>query len=87
MQKLGNIRDHFVKVVKMSNACGVDLSTALDQGQIDAEAYADMVTRCRGCTQVGACDTLLATTPTLPQAPDYCVNREEFAHLRGTQAV
>ncbi|MBQ2260583.1 MAG: hypothetical protein II336_04375 [Loktanella sp.] len=87
MQTPGNLRDHFLLVVKMSKACDVDLSTALDQGQIDAPAYADMIIACRGCGQVGKCDKLLATLPDLSQAPDYCVNRDEFAHLRQLQAV
>jgi hypothetical protein len=86
MQTLGDIRAHFLRVVKMAKACEVDLSTALDEGQIDAEAYADMVTGCRGCTGVGQCDKLLAAVPVLPQAPDYCVNRDNFAQLRGLQA-
>lgn len=87
MQTLGDMRDHFLRVVKMSKACGVNLSTALDERQIDAPEYADMVTRCRGCTEVGKCDKLLATMPVLPQAPAYCENRDEFAQLRGLQAV
>jgi len=86
MQTLGDIREHFLRVVKMSKACEVDLSTALDQGQIDAPAYADMVTGCRGCTQVGKCDKLLSGMPVLPQAPEYCVNRDTFAQLRVAQA-
>jgi hypothetical protein len=87
MQILGDMRAHFLRVIKMSKACGVDLSTALDQGQIAAPEYADMVTRCRGCSQVGKCDKLLAAIPALPQAPDYCENRDEFAKLRGVQAL
>ncbi|MFN3662863.1 DUF6455 family protein [Yoonia sp.] len=86
MQKTGDIHAHFLRVVKMSQACDVSLSTALDEGQITAEAYGDMVTGCRGCTEVGSCDKLLGTMPRLPEAPDYCVNRETFAHLRGLQA-
>ncbi|WP_322891807.1 MULTISPECIES: DUF6455 family protein [unclassified Yoonia] len=87
MQTLGDMREHFLRVVKMSKACGVNLSTALDERQIDAPEYADMVTRCRGCSEVGKCDKLLATMPALPQAPAYCENRDEFAQLRGLQAV
>lgn len=86
MQTLGDMRAHFLRVVKMSKACEVDLSTALDEGQIDVDHYADMITACRGCTQVGKCDRLLADMPVLPQAPDYCENRDEFAQLRGVQA-
>ena len=86
MQELGDIRRHFLRVVKMSQACDVSLSTALDAGQITAEACGDMVTGCRGCTGAGSCDKLLGTMPRLPEAPDYCVNRDTFARLRGLQA-
>ncbi len=85
MQTPGDIRDHFLRVVKMSDACDVDLSTALDRGDIAADDYADMVTRCRGCTQIGSCDKLLAAKPDLPEAPDYCVNGAAFADLRDLQ--
>lgn len=87
MQKLGEMREHLLRVVKMSGACGVNLSTALDERHIDAPEYADMVTRCRGCSEVGKCDKLLATMPVLSEAPAYCENRDEFAQLRGVQAV
>jgi hypothetical protein len=82
MQPLGDMRDHFQKMIKMSKACGVDLSSALDQSKISVDAYADMVTACRGCGHVGQCDRQLAAMPVLDQAPDYCVNRDEFAALK-----
>ncbi len=82
MQTLGNARDHFWRVVKMVKAVDVDLSTALDEGRIDVEFYADMITQCRGCSQVGQCDKKLADMPTLDQAPEYCVNKDVFADLR-----
>lgn len=86
MQTQGNIRANFLRVVKMSEACGVDLSSALDKGQITASDYGDLVTACRGCTQAGHCDRLLAAAPVLLQAPDYCVNRDHFGQLRAVQA-
>jgi len=84
MQTLGNARDHFWRVVKMATANNVDLSTALDEGVIDIEQYAGMITGCQGCTQVGKCDKLLAQMPQLDRAPDYCVNGDTFAELRST---
>lgn len=82
MQTLGNAREHFWRVIKMANANRVDLSDALDTGAIDVDAYADMITGCRGCEKVGQCDTLLAESPALDVAPDYCVNRDVFARLK-----
>lgn len=80
------IREHLLRVVTMARTCEVDLSTALDAGQISANGYADLVTRCSGCTQSDSCDKLLASTKVLPQAPEYCVNRDTFAQLRDLQA-
>ena len=82
MQTLGDPRAHFWRVIKMAKTCEVDLSTALDEGQINIAAYADMITGCRGCAQVDKCDRLLAAVDQLEQAPDYCVNRETFARLQ-----
>jgi hypothetical protein len=77
---------HFTRVVRMAEACDVDLSTALDTGAVQAQDIADMVTACCGCGQVGQCDRLLAQRPALPAAPDYCENAENFAQLREFQA-
>jgi len=82
MQTLGDPRDHFWRVIKMAKANDVDLSTALDEAQISIDAYADMIHGCRGCTQVARCDRLLATAPSVDEAPAYCVNRDIFAELR-----
>lgn len=81
MQTMGDARAHFWRVIKMANACDVDLSTALDAGEIDIDGYAQMITDCQSCAQVGHCDRLLANLPELEVAPDYCVNREQFARL------
>lgn len=82
MQTLGNAREHFWRVIKMAKACDVDLSTAMDEGQINVSEWSDMITGCRGCAQVGKCDRLLRETAQLDQAPEYCVNKETFAELR-----
>ena len=82
MQTLGNAREHFFKVSKMSQACDVDLVEALDKGQINSGRWADMVERCQRCAQVGKCDRLMDGQPKLDAAPDYCENRDTFAELR-----
>ena len=82
MQTLGNARDNFWRVIKMAKANKVDLSTALDDGQITSHEYVDMITGCQGCEKVGKCDRLLAQKEALDAAPDYCVNRATFAALR-----
>ena len=82
MQTLGDPREHFWRVVKMAKANEVDLSTALDEGQIDIAQWADMVEGCRGCEEVGKCDRLLAAQAQVDVAPGYCVNRLTFAELK-----
>ena len=82
MQTLGNVRDHFWRVIKMAKANRVNLSDALDEGQITVDEYADMINGCRGCSEVGKCDRLLAAQPALAEAPEYCVNRNTFAQLK-----
>jgi hypothetical protein len=82
MQTNGNARDHFWRVIKMAKANRVDLSTALDEGKITSHAYADMITGCQGCADVGKCDRLLAAVDRLPEVPAYCVNHETFAALK-----
>ena len=86
MQTLGDPREHFWRVIKMAKANAVDLSTALDEGQIDIAAYADMIERCRGCPDVGRCDRDLAPMPQLDEAPDYCVNKDVFAALKHAES-
>ena len=82
MQTLGNARDHFWRVIKMAKANRVDMSDALDRGTISEGDYADMITRCRSCGQVGKCDRLLADMPKLDAAPSYCENAATFARLK-----
>lgn len=84
MQPLGDAREHFWRVIKMADACDVDLSTALDEDRINIAAYADMITGCRSCRQVAACDKLMAEETQIDQAPLYCVNKDTFAELRLT---
>lgn len=86
MQNPGTTHNDFLRVVNMAKSCQVDLSTALDLGQIDAPAYTDMVIGCGGCAHGGSCDRLLATAPSLQAAPEYCVNRDTFGQLRTRQA-
>ena len=82
MQTMGDARAHFWRVIKMAKACDVDLSTALDEDRINIADYADMITDCQRCAQVGKCDRLLAAFPKLDDAPNYCENRDMFAALR-----
>ena len=85
MQTLGDPREHFWRVIKMAKAVDVDLSTALDEGAINIADYAQMIHACRGCTEVGKCDRLLADQPSVSDPPAYCENRKTFVSLRTGQ--
>jgi hypothetical protein len=68
----------------MARATGTDLATAMQDGELSTDDWAQMVTNCRGCSCVQACRDKLATlerTGTLTDAPDYCENRASFDRL------
>lgn len=82
MQTLGRARDHYWRVIKMAKACDIDLADALEKGQITVAGCSEMITACRGCTQVGTCDRLMDVAPKVDAAPEYCENKDTFARLR-----
>lgn len=81
MHPMGNARDHFWLTIGMSKAVGADLGEALKTGRLSHEDYAEMVTACRTCEHPDRCQHLLSETPSLDEAPDYCVNRKIWQAL------
>lgn len=82
MKPMGEPRAHYWRVVKMAQRCDVDLQAALDQGDLSKEDWAHMVTDCRKCPKVGACDATLETREHRDTAPGYCMNKSVFADLK-----
>ncbi len=50
MKPMGDVNFHYWLTLGMAKAVGVNLTDALHKGQISRAQYADIVTRCRGCT-------------------------------------
>jgi hypothetical protein len=61
---------------------GIDLGAALAEGRIIAGTYAAMITRCRGCALVEACEAWLARTPSASAPPPGCCHGAVLSALR-----
>ncbi len=79
--KLGDRRDHYWLLIGMADTCGVNLLESFEEGRIDSRDWAGMVTACQGCGAPGSCRRLLSRVETLPEAPEYCANRDRLAAL------
>lgn len=81
---LGDPARHFFMTRGVARVMGVSLNEAMNAGELAPDVYARMVTRCRGCALVEACQewlaqqTHLSTTP-----PPGCCNASELSRLRG----
>lgn len=80
---LGAPATHFWLTQASARALGVNLSDALAEGRLTAGDYAGMVTACRRCPHVVACQQWLATEA-VPQRAVFegCPNRARLAALR-----
>lgn len=82
-QMLGDPARHFFMTRGVARVMGVSLSEAMQSGDLDPQGYARMVTRCRGCALVEACQEWLSsrvagrTTP-----PPGCCNASELSRLK-----
>ncbi|MDA7423813.1 DUF6455 family protein [Thalassococcus lentus] len=85
VRTLGPIRKHFWRVQRMARAVDVNLVSAAKGDLIDDEAWANMITRCRGCQWADGCGRWLkqaALTGHERTAPNQCRNRNVFDALR-----
>ena len=81
MRPLGPTSRHILLVNGMAKAVGADLSASVAEGDLTQTDYAAMVTRCRGCSQPGACETLLRSPEGTDETPNYCRNADLLARL------
>lgn len=74
---------HAQLVSHMGDTLGVDLTTAMQRGDLSPELWRDAVLACTGCTQPCDCkDWLAEHAQTGAKAPpDYCRNTEMFETL------
>ena len=83
MQPIGDMNFHYWLTLGMAKAVGVNLTNALHEGRISRAQYADIVTRCCGCTWGGGCvDWLAKQTDIADEVPLSCANHDTFKALR-----
>lgn len=90
VKPLGDEIHHYWLAVSMAKAAGVDAQAALEEGRLSQEAWAGLVTRCRGCDweRDGACQrwmTLALAEEPGVDVPEPCENRDIFKDLRDGQ--
>ena len=80
---LGDPHLHFWLTRSMARCARVNLSDALHDGALEASQYAEMVTKCRQCPHVAACQAWLAQpSQEMRDLPDFCVNRPVLESLQ-----
>ena len=68
MKPMGALTEHYWLVQRMAKAVGCDTAQAMEEGRLDPQEWAEMVTRCRGCEVTCACRDWLARAE-LEEAP------------------
>ena len=80
---LGDPTMHFYITRGVARAMGISLSEAMHSGQLKPEGYAAMVTACRGCALLEACQQWLGQQATIsPTPPPGCYNGEALSRLK-----
>ena len=75
VHRLGDPAHHFWLTRSVARVMGLSLAEAMTEGRLTKEEFARMVTRCRGCGQVSACEHWLGASATLSDsAPPQCLN-------------
>lgn len=82
LRPLGPEIDHYWLALRMSRTVGVDLQQAIDSGSFSQQAWADTVTRCRGCAWGADCPSWLDAHDRVDSAPQTCVNAGLFDSLK-----
>jgi len=80
---LGRVDAHFWLTQGMARTLGINLSEAMAEGRLDADDYAEMVTRCRGAACCARCIAWMGQQGAgASAAPDFCVNADRLNALR-----
>lgn len=80
---LGDPARHFFMTRSVARVMGLNLNEAMKTGSLAPDTYAGMVTRCRGCALVTACESWLAKQTSLtPTPPPGCCNSTILTDLR-----
>ena len=82
-ETLGEPARHFWMTRSVARVMGINLADALQTQALTAETYASMVTNCRGCALVEACEEWLSRSPdTGTSCPPGCCHSEILHELR-----
>lgn len=80
---LGDPARHFFMTRSVARVMGLNLSEALNDGSLAPATYAAMVTACRGCALVDACQEWLSRQTSLTGTPPPgCYNGPLLAELQ-----
>ncbi|MBV7395041.1 DUF6455 family protein [Mameliella sediminis] len=80
---LGDPARHFFMTRSVARVMGLNLGEALNTGKLAPDTYAAMVTACRSCALVDACEKWLAGQVSLTATPPPgCCNGPKLAELR-----
>ena len=78
----GDPARHFYMTRSVARVMGLSLSEAMQTGALPPESYAAMVTACRGCALVEACEKWLAARTEIgPATPPGCRNGAQLTQL------
>lgn len=76
------LKRHAALVDEMAHARGIDLEEAAMRADLAPSDLSDMVLRCATCTNVGDCETWLASqVGAVSETPRYCKNADVFTEL------
>ena len=78
------INRHAALMNRMAETLGVDLTRAIADGRLPAEAWREAVVRCTGCSDPEGCQHWLGdhADQMVDDAPDYCRNKALMESLR-----
>lgn len=79
------INRHAALMNRMAETLGVDLTEAIAEGRLPAEAWREAVVSCTACSDPEGCQHWLAAhaeDEAIPVAPGYCRNRDLMQSLR-----
>ncbi|MBE1284227.1 MAG: hypothetical protein GJ676_13025 [Rhodobacteraceae bacterium] len=81
--QLGPIDRHFWLNRSVARSMGINFTEAIADGRLDAEGYAELLTRCRA----GGCDRqcehwLGCLHGQVDDAPEHCANRDRLNALK-----
>ncbi|MBP0482447.1 DUF6455 family protein [Sagittula salina] len=80
---LGDPARHFFMTRGVARVMGLNLGAAMACGTLDPHHYEEMVTRCRGCALVEACEEWLSARVEVSAAPPPgCCNAATLSRLK-----